>query len=125
MLGGSVTECDLIVKGSVGGEPRGWLLNGYRRHVPRRRRRHDQRRRAARAAEHRGPLTYTCAPPGSGTRMGIDRDETPCSTASTTARPPTTTTSSTATPTASADVCDGDDDGDGFLDAVETDTGVS
>ena len=22
-----------------------------------------------------GPLTYTCVPPGSGTRMGIDRDE--------------------------------------------------
>ncbi len=32
-------------------------------------------RHCARLAASQGPLTYTCAPPGSGTRMGIDRDE--------------------------------------------------
>lgn len=25
-------------------------------------------------AQQEGPLTYTCTPPGSGVRMGIDRD---------------------------------------------------
>jgi hypothetical protein len=28
-----------------------------------------------RAAQNGGELTYTCAPPGSGVRIGIDRDE--------------------------------------------------
>ena len=73
VLGGSVTECDLIVKGVVDGQPRGWvrLANGRLR---------DDRGavwsepdvRALAASE--GPLTYTCAPPGAGVRMGIDRD---------------------------------------------------
>jgi YVTN family beta-propeller protein len=74
MLGGTVKECDLIVKGTFNGVERGWVreasgqfrsdindfvsdstLRGY--------------------AVSQGPLTYTCAPPGSGIRMGIDRDE--------------------------------------------------
>ncbi len=74
MLGGTVKECDLIVKGTFNGVERGWVreasgqfrsdvddvvsdstLRGY--------------------ALSQGPLTYTCAPPGSGVRMGIDRDE--------------------------------------------------
>jgi YVTN family beta-propeller protein len=74
MLGGAVKECDLIVKGTFNGAERGWVresngqfrsdindvvsdatLRGY-------------------AVTH-GPLTYTCAPPGSGVRMGINRDE--------------------------------------------------
>jgi hypothetical protein len=33
------------------------------------------RLRRAVAATAGQPLTYTCAPPGSGTRVGIDRDE--------------------------------------------------
>jgi DNA-binding beta-propeller fold protein YncE len=74
MLGGVVTECDLVVKGSVGGQPRGWLRESGGLF------RDDQNNTIADAALRalagtEGPLTYTCAPPGSGTRMGINRDE--------------------------------------------------
>ena len=73
ILGGRVTECDLIVKGSVGGARRGWVreLGGLFR---------DDLGNTSNEATVRalantdGPLTYTCAPPGSGRRMGIDRD---------------------------------------------------
>ena len=73
MLGGTVTECDLIVKGSIGGIRRGWVresggsfrddLNALWT---------DANVRAL--ANTEGPLTYTCAPPGSGRRMGIDQN---------------------------------------------------
>jgi DNA-binding beta-propeller fold protein YncE len=73
MLGGTVTECDVVVKGSVGGVERGWVreASGQFRDdtdavIS------DVALRALASTE--GPLTYTCAPPGSGTRMGIDRD---------------------------------------------------
>jgi YVTN family beta-propeller protein len=74
MLGGSVKECDLIVKGSVGGVARGAVResNGLFRT--------DTNDLIADAtvrsvAVSDGPITYTCVPPGSGTRMGINRDE--------------------------------------------------
>jgi hypothetical protein len=74
MLGGAVTECELVVKGSVGGSERGWVReeSGLFRDdlgntIS------DAALRALAASE--GPLTYTCAPPGSGTRMGTDRDD--------------------------------------------------
>jgi DNA-binding beta-propeller fold protein YncE len=73
MLGGVVKECDLIVKGSVGGIERGWVreagglfLDDLGNTIA------DAALRALATSE--GPLTYTCAPPGSGTRMGTDRD---------------------------------------------------
>jgi DNA-binding beta-propeller fold protein YncE/mono/diheme cytochrome c family protein len=74
MLGGAVTECDLVVKGSVGGAPRGWVR------LPAGDFRDDLGATISDAAlrslaTSEGPLTYTCAPPGSGQRMGIDRDE--------------------------------------------------
>jgi YVTN family beta-propeller protein len=70
-------ECDLIVKGTSNGEQRGWM------------RRSDGQFRSDRASEPLlsdgelravagtagQELTYTCVPPGSGTRAGIDRDE--------------------------------------------------
>ena len=73
ILGGAVTECDLIVKGVVDGQARGWvrLADGSFK---------DDLGTVSTEAEVRalaaqeGPLTYTCAPPGSGVRMGIDRD---------------------------------------------------
>ncbi len=73
-LGGAVKECEVIAKGTVGGVQRGWLRqpggqflsdvgtlisNGDLRNL----------------VNSEGPVTYTCVPPGSGTRMGIDRDE--------------------------------------------------
>jgi len=73
MLGGTVTECDIIVKGTVGTTPRGWVREASGSF------RDDTNAlwtdanvRALAATD--GPLTYTCAPPGSGRRMGIDRD---------------------------------------------------
>ena len=73
ILGGRVTECDLIVKGSVGGAERGWVRESdglFRDDLG-----NTSNDAALRAlANTDGPLTYTCAPPGSGRRMGIDRD---------------------------------------------------
>ncbi len=117
VLGGTVTECDLIVKGTVGGVPRGWVresgglfrddLNNLIADAP---------LRALASSE--GPLTYTCVPPGSGQRLGIDRDldtlldghETDTGTFVS----PTNTGSSPA---------NADTDGDGFDDGVEVAAG--
>ncbi len=77
VLGGTVTECDLVVKGQVAGEARGWLWQPLAGSF--------QSDRAgetitdaglrAQAATAGQELTYTCVPPGSGQRVGIDRDE--------------------------------------------------
>jgi len=74
ILGGTVTECDVVAKGSVGGVERGWLREASGDF------RDDTGALITSAALRalvpaNGPITYTCAPPGSGTRMGIDRDE--------------------------------------------------
>jgi YVTN family beta-propeller protein len=76
-------ECDVTVKGVVGGEPRGWFLPGgpgglfsmmfvgdRRAAGPL-----DDAGLRALAAVPGQELTYTCVPPGSGMRIGIDRDE--------------------------------------------------
>jgi hypothetical protein len=78
MLGGNVPECDLIVKGSFEETARGAVLltsgpNDGKFLT-------DTNELFSPAAIHSlaasdGPVTYTCVPPGSGTRMGIDRDE--------------------------------------------------
>jgi len=73
VLGGTVTECDLVVKGSVGGIERGWVRESGGLF------RDDLNATIAGGAlralaTSEGPLTYTCAPPGSGERMGIERD---------------------------------------------------
>jgi hypothetical protein len=74
MLGGAVTECDLVVKGSVGGQERGWVREpGGLFRDDANNTISDAGLRALATGE--GPLTYTCAPPGSGTRMGVNRDE--------------------------------------------------
>ncbi|NQX87645.1 MAG: thrombospondin type 3 repeat-containing protein [Halioglobus sp.] len=74
LLGGNVAECDLIVKGSVAGversavrQPSGQFLTDDNALVG------DAAIRTLATSE--GPLTYTCVPPGSGIRMGVDRDE--------------------------------------------------
>ena len=72
-----VPECDLIVKGWSGGQRRSWLRTDTGMY------------RSDRAAEpliartvlddaakvSSQEMTFTCVPPGSGTRMAIDRDE--------------------------------------------------
>ncbi|HSN99291.1 MAG TPA: hypothetical protein VLS89_13440 [Candidatus Nanopelagicales bacterium] len=69
-------ECDLVAKGRAGSEEMGFLylgggyFAGHRESLPAI---PDALLRAL-VAMSGGALTYTCAPPGSGARMGIDRD---------------------------------------------------
>jgi len=162
ILGGTVTECDVVVKGSVGGDPRGWVRESSGQF------RDDENTlwtdanvRALAGTD--GPLTYTCAPPGSGTRMGIDRDEDAAldglDNCPATSNPSQTDTDNDGIGDAcevlaadtdgdgvddasdncpsipnpgqedndldgAGDVCDDDDDNDGLLDTVETNTGT-
>lgn len=66
-------ECDLIAKHRNGGflyTGRGRFRSSFAKHL----KLADAALRAL-AREPGGEVTYTCAPPGSGKRMGIDRDE--------------------------------------------------
>ncbi|KYF51482.1 hypothetical protein BE08_37235, partial [Sorangium cellulosum] len=68
-------ECDLVVKGRMAGEERGFLYQGdgtFRRNRAASAAIGDAalRQRAAAGIA----LTYTCAPPGAGVRMALDRD---------------------------------------------------
>jgi YVTN family beta-propeller protein len=71
-------ECDLVVKGTSGGLARSWL---YRRaqddYVSDRVAEAPLTDAALRAlaVSPATALTYTCVPPGSGARIGLDRDE--------------------------------------------------
>ncbi len=77
LLDGITTECELAVKGTVGGETRGWVrLGGGMFQAD-----DDPSQTsllsdgALRAlATSEGPLTYSCVAPGSGVRVGINRD---------------------------------------------------
>jgi hypothetical protein len=70
-------QCELIVKGNIAGEPHGWLMNSVSgaflpdRAADPTRTDASLRGLASTAGQE---LTYTCVPPGSGVRMGIDRD---------------------------------------------------
>jgi DNA-binding beta-propeller fold protein YncE len=124
VLGGTVTECDLVVKGSVAGAPRGWVLDtgldlfldDVGGNLS------DAALRLLAASE--GSLTYTCVPPGSGTRMGINRDrDLPLDGVDNC--PDATNDDQTNTDgDLLGDACDQDDDNDSLLDDYETDTGV-
>src|SRR5262245_24800456 len=77
VLGGPVSECELVVKATVAGKQRGWvrLLGGaFQSDKAAEPPLSDAALRAL-AATPGQELTYTCVPPGSGPRMGIDRDE--------------------------------------------------
>ena len=73
--GGNVTECDLVVKGKIGGVPKGWVrvANGTFQPDDGSANVSDASLRAL-AATSGQELTYTAVPPGSGVRIGIDRD---------------------------------------------------
>jgi hypothetical protein len=76
VLGGSTTECEVVVKGTVGGQARGWMRTSagtFRSDRASEALVSDATLRAL-AATPGQELTYTCVPPGSGTRIGIDRD---------------------------------------------------
>ena len=75
-VGGSRAECDLVVKGVIDGEPRGALRRGDGRFLTDRSAEgavtlEQLRTLAARPGQE---LTFTCVPPGSGRRIGLDRD---------------------------------------------------
>jgi DNA-binding beta-propeller fold protein YncE len=121
MLGGEVPECDLVVKGSVGGQARGWVRESGGLF------RNDVNVLEAEAtvrgyALSEGPLTYTCAPPGSGTRMGINRDEDSFLDGLDNCPGIANPLQQNFDGDALGDDCDPDDDNDGLLDVVETDT---
>ena len=78
ILGGAVTECDVIVKTVEGGVEKGFVREAGGLYVA------DDGvtslteaalRAKANPAGSALTLTYTAVPPGSGVRMGIDRDE--------------------------------------------------
>ena len=70
-------ECDLVAKGRRGAFEAGFLYQGNGLFTP------DQAEQDAldlaslleMAAGEAGEMTFTCAPPGSGQRMALDRDE--------------------------------------------------
>lgn len=73
ILGNGATECDLVVSGAVNGELRGWVhstSNNFQSDdgsiIS------DSALRTL--ASSQNPLTYTCATPGSGIRVAVDRD---------------------------------------------------
>ncbi len=78
VLGGSTTECDLVVKGLVGGVMRGWLYdpvaNSYE---PDSTGEPDVSRASLETLANTAgqELTFTCVPPGAGVRVALDRDE--------------------------------------------------
>jgi cysteine-rich repeat protein len=78
LFGGVATECDVIVKTVEGGVEKGYARQSGGSYLP------DDNgaaiseaalRAKANPAGDAQTLTYTAVPPGSGTRMGIDRDE--------------------------------------------------
>ncbi|MGB0621836.1 MAG: YncE family protein [Myxococcota bacterium] len=78
VLGGTVTECEVIVKATDAGMQRGWVREPSGAYRP-----DDGGPPISEAAlrvqaDPAGAgldLAYSCAPPGAGERMGIDRDE--------------------------------------------------
>lgn len=75
-------ECDLVVKGVYSGESRGWVMtrdlvdsDSWIFQSDRTGQQHTYRELMDIAQEPGQELTFTCVPPGSGKRIGIDRDE--------------------------------------------------
>ncbi len=76
ILGGVVTECDLVVKGVIDGEPYGFLYDPNDDDYQPDRNGEPPIGQAALLAMAGGGdvLNFTCVPPGSGMRVGLDRD---------------------------------------------------
>lgn len=68
-------ECDLVAHAQFGGEETGFLyLRGHGAFTRDRAGLPAVADASLRASAHAGPVTYTCTPPGSGVRIGLDRD---------------------------------------------------
>ena len=72
-----VDECDLVISAGGGDRARGYLYIGSASYTPDRAGRPpvDEATLVWRAAITQQPLTFTCAPPGTGVRLGLDRDD--------------------------------------------------
>ncbi len=117
-LGGNVTECDLVVKGTVGGVPQGWFMQPSGIFADDRGGNlSDATLRGLSVTE--GPLTYTCQPPGSGQRAGLDRDRDTLLDGYETGTGIFVSATDTGTSPASADT-----DGDGWMDDEEITQGT-
>jgi hypothetical protein len=75
-------ESDLVVKGTLNGESRGWVMTGAAANTDdavfqsdRKSEQHTASQLKQIAVQPGQELTFTCVPCGSGTRIGIDRDE--------------------------------------------------
>jgi hypothetical protein len=69
-------DCDLIAKTELAGDEAGFLYAGAGRFRADRRALPAIPEAALQLLATRGgaPITYTCVPPGSGERLGVDRD---------------------------------------------------
>jgi len=69
-------ECELVAKGVIQNEARGWVMNANGNFVPSiaSGAAVSLQTLLADATTANAALTFTCAPPGNGTRIGIDRD---------------------------------------------------
>ncbi|HEY6557283.1 MAG TPA: hypothetical protein VI072_08415 [Polyangiaceae bacterium] len=75
-LGGGINECELTANATIAGKQRGWLFRASNNNFEPddgTARVSDATLRAL-AATAGQEVTYTCVPPGSGSRMAIDRD---------------------------------------------------
>lgn len=135
-------DCDLVVKGVVAGEARGWtrIDGSYRsdRSAEPLLADSDLRQYVSVAGQE---LTYTCVPPGSGARLGVDRDgdgafdrdeidagadpADPFNQPGVPTRTPTRTPRATPTSTPTRVACAGDCDSDGQVTVDELLRGVS
>ncbi|MEW6268693.1 MAG: hypothetical protein AB1689_05275 [Thermodesulfobacteriota bacterium] len=73
--GTTPVQCDVVVKGNVAGEQRGAYLTGGSFQTDRDGETLTDAQVRALATTPGQELTYTCVPPGSGERIGVDRDE--------------------------------------------------
>ncbi|MBW2388788.1 MAG: hypothetical protein JRG89_10160, partial [Deltaproteobacteria bacterium] len=122
IMGTDTNECDLVVKGSVGGLPRGWQFDGSLFQDDVGGSIDDTGLRALATSE--GPLTYTCVPPGSGTRMGINADRDLFLDGNDNCAGVANDDQNDNESDGLGDACDQDDDNDAVLDLYETNTGV-
>ena len=124
MLGGTVTQCDLVVRGTVGGSARGWLNTpGTLDYVDDNGALINEAALVALATSD-GPLTFTCATPGSGIRLAHNRDRDALNDGADNCPDAMNDLQTDTDGDQSGDACDQDDDGDALLDFYEQGTGV-